>query len=119
MIIGFDPFAFESHARLDYDGLVQGYLFPLSEEIDIYTSEQESVLRVNDGKIDILGNMYISFPDQRFRNYVFDFSRSLPVFTWKWMEGNVQAGLVTFEVYMDQEKISGRAEEAQIPGEGE
>ncbi|MGC5773855.1 Type 1 glutamine amidotransferase-like domain-containing protein [Paenibacillus pabuli] len=57
--IGFDQFAYESHARLDYDALVQGYLFPLSEEIDVYAAEQESAIRVKDGKIEIMGPVYL------------------------------------------------------------
>lgn len=57
--IGMDRFAYESHSRLDYAGLVQGYLFPFSEERDVYAAEQESAIRVKDGKIDILGNVYL------------------------------------------------------------
>ncbi len=57
--IGFDRFAYESHSRLDYAALVQGYLFPLSEEIDIYAAEQKSAMRVKDGKIDIMGDVYL------------------------------------------------------------
>ncbi|MED4954495.1 Type 1 glutamine amidotransferase-like domain-containing protein [Paenibacillus macerans] len=57
--IGFDRFAYESHSRLDYAALVQGYLFPLSEEIDVYAAEQESAMRVKDGKIGIMGNVYL------------------------------------------------------------
>ncbi|WNS42302.1 cyanophycinase [Paenibacillus sp. MMS20-IR301] len=57
--IGFDYFAYESHAKRDYATFVQGYLFPLSEEIDIYAAEQESVIRVKDGIIDIMGPVYL------------------------------------------------------------
>lgn len=57
--IGFDRFAYESHSRLDYAALVQGYLFPLSEEMDVYAAEQESAMRVKDGKIDIMGDVYL------------------------------------------------------------
>ncbi|MEC0127864.1 Type 1 glutamine amidotransferase-like domain-containing protein [Paenibacillus pabuli] len=57
--IGFDQFAYESHARLDYDALVQGYLFPLSEEIDVYAAEQESAIRVKGGKTEIMGPVYL------------------------------------------------------------
>jgi cyanophycinase-like exopeptidase len=57
--IGFDRFAYESHSRLDYAALVQGYLFPLSEEIDVYAAEQESAIRVKDGKIEIMGPVYL------------------------------------------------------------
>lgn len=57
--IGFDHFAYESHSKLDYAALVQGNLFPLSEKIDVYAAEQESAMRVKDGKIDIMGNVYL------------------------------------------------------------
>ncbi|MBP2002300.1 cyanophycinase [Paenibacillus shirakamiensis] len=57
--IGFDDFAYETHSKLDYGALVQGYLFPLSEKIDVYATEQESTMRVKDGKIDIIGNVYL------------------------------------------------------------
>ncbi|KOR90396.1 Type 1 glutamine amidotransferase-like domain-containing protein [Paenibacillus solani] len=57
--IGFDHFAYESHSKLDYAALVQGDLFPLSEKIDVYAAEQESAMRVNDGKIDIMGKVYL------------------------------------------------------------
>ncbi|NMI07852.1 cyanophycinase [Paenibacillus sp. SZ31] len=57
--IGFDHFAYESHSQRDYATFVQGYLFPLSEEIDVYASEQESAIRVKDGKIEIMGPIYL------------------------------------------------------------
>lgn len=57
--IGFDHFAYESHAKRDYATFVQGYLFPLSEEIDVYAAEQESAIRVKDGKIDIMSPVYL------------------------------------------------------------
>lgn len=57
--IGFDHFAYESHSQRDYATFVQGYLFPLSEEIDVYAAEQESAIRVKDGKIEIMGPVYL------------------------------------------------------------
>ncbi|TCZ73222.1 cyanophycinase [Paenibacillus albiflavus] len=57
--IGFDHFAYESHSKRDYSTFVQGYLFPLSEEIDVYAVEQESAIRVKDGKIEIIGPVYL------------------------------------------------------------
>ncbi|WP_336765065.1 Type 1 glutamine amidotransferase-like domain-containing protein [Paenibacillus sp. USHLN196] len=57
--IGFDHFAYESHSQRDYAMFVQGYLFPLSEEIDVYASEQESAIRVKDGKIETMGPVYL------------------------------------------------------------
>ncbi|OMF85891.1 Type 1 glutamine amidotransferase-like domain-containing protein [Paenibacillus sp. FSL R7-0337] len=56
--LGFDPFAYESHSQRDYASFIQGYLFPLSEEIDVYAAEQESAIRVKDGKIEIMGPVY-------------------------------------------------------------
>ncbi|WP_342477061.1 Type 1 glutamine amidotransferase-like domain-containing protein [Paenibacillus sp. FSL H7-0350] len=56
--LGFDPFAYESHSQRDYGSFIQGYLFPLSEEIDVYAAEQESAIRVKDGKIEIMGPVY-------------------------------------------------------------
>lgn len=57
--IGFDHFAYESHSKRDYSTFAQGYLFPLSEEIDVHAAEQESAMRVKDGKIEILGPVYL------------------------------------------------------------
>ncbi|MEK3902722.1 Type 1 glutamine amidotransferase-like domain-containing protein [Paenibacillus sp. FSL R7-0179] len=57
--LGFDPFAYESHSQRDYASFVQGYLFPLSEEMDVYAAEQESAMRVKDGKIEIMGPVYL------------------------------------------------------------
>jgi cyanophycinase-like exopeptidase len=57
--IGIDHFAYESHSKRDYATFVQGYLFPLSEEIDVYAVEQESAMRVKDGKIEIMGPVYL------------------------------------------------------------
>lgn len=57
--IGFDHFAYESHSKRDYATFVQGYLFPLSEKIDVYAAEQESAMRVKDGKIDLMGPVYL------------------------------------------------------------
>ncbi|WP_341346804.1 Type 1 glutamine amidotransferase-like domain-containing protein [Paenibacillus sp. FSL H3-0469] len=56
--MGFDPFAYESHSQRDYASFVQGYLFLLSEEMDVYAAEQESAIRVKDGKIEIMGPVY-------------------------------------------------------------
>ncbi|SHN59565.1 cyanophycinase [Paenibacillus sp. ov031] len=57
--IGFDHFAYESHSQRDYATFVQGYLLPLSEEIDVYAAEQESAIRVKGGKIEIMGPVYL------------------------------------------------------------
>ncbi|WP_339313036.1 Type 1 glutamine amidotransferase-like domain-containing protein [Paenibacillus sp. FSL M7-0896] len=57
--LDFNPFAYESHSKRDYASFVQGYLFPLSEEIDVYAAEQESAIRVKDGAIEIMGPVYL------------------------------------------------------------
>lgn len=57
--ISFDHFAYESHSKRGYATFVQGYLFPLSEEIDVYAAEQESAIRVKDGKIETMGPLYL------------------------------------------------------------
>jgi cyanophycinase len=57
--IGTDHFAYESHSQRNYATFVQGYLFPLSEEIDVYAAEQESAIRVKDSKIEIMGPVYL------------------------------------------------------------
>ncbi|WP_339254152.1 Type 1 glutamine amidotransferase-like domain-containing protein [Paenibacillus sp. FSL P2-0136] len=57
--LDFNPFAYESHSKRDYASFVQGYLFPLSEEIDIYAAEQESAIRVKDDAIEIMGPVYL------------------------------------------------------------
>lgn len=57
--MGFDSFAYESHAKRDYATFVQGYLFPFSEEIDVYAAEQESTIRIKDGRVEIMGSVYL------------------------------------------------------------
>ncbi|WP_338019727.1 Type 1 glutamine amidotransferase-like domain-containing protein [Paenibacillus piscarius] len=57
--LGFDPFAYESHSKRDYASFVQGYLFPLSEQMDVYAAEQESAIRVKGGIIETLGPVYL------------------------------------------------------------
>ncbi|WP_153978684.1 Type 1 glutamine amidotransferase-like domain-containing protein [Paenibacillus xylanilyticus] len=57
--IGFNHFAYESHSKRNYAKFVEGYLFPLSENIDVYAAEQESAIRVKNGKIETLGPIYL------------------------------------------------------------
>ncbi|MCM3170852.1 cyanophycinase [Paenibacillus sp. MER 99-2] len=57
--IGFGHFAYESHSQRNYATFVQGYLFPLSEEMDVYAAEQESAMRVKDGVIETMGPIYL------------------------------------------------------------
>ena len=55
---GIGYFAYESHSQRNYATFVQGYLFPLSEEMDVYAAEQESAMRVKDGVIETMGPIY-------------------------------------------------------------
>ncbi|WP_340026552.1 Type 1 glutamine amidotransferase-like domain-containing protein [Paenibacillus sp. FSL K6-1096] len=57
--LGLEPFAYESHSKRGYASFVQGYLFPLAEQMDVYAAEQESAIRVQGGKISILGPVYL------------------------------------------------------------
>lgn len=57
--IDLDNFSVLSHSGLDYNGLLQGALFPLSEEMNVYATDKDCAVRVKDGKIDILGNVYL------------------------------------------------------------
>lgn len=72
--IGFNHFAYESHAKRGYATFVQGYLFPLSEEMDVYAAEQESAIRVKDGNIEIMGPVYLISHSKVHTNLTSDFS---------------------------------------------
>ncbi len=39
--------------------LLKDTCFPLSEQMNVYAAEQESAIRVKDGKMDILGPVYL------------------------------------------------------------
>lgn len=41
--IGFGHFAYESHSLRNYATFVQGYLFPLSEEMDVYAANRRAL----------------------------------------------------------------------------
>ncbi|AWE08505.1 cyanophycinase [Lysinibacillus sp. 2017] len=58
--IGLDNFSVLSHFDLENNiTLVQRELSPLSEEINIYASNNDCAVRVKGDKIDILGNVYL------------------------------------------------------------
>lgn len=58
--IGLDDFSVLSHFDLEnHIALVQKELSSLSREIDIYVSNKDCAVRVKDGKIDILGDVYL------------------------------------------------------------
>lgn len=58
--IGLDDFSVLSHFDLENNiKLVQKEQSSLSEEIDIYASNKDCAVRVQEGKIDILGDVYL------------------------------------------------------------
>jgi cyanophycinase-like exopeptidase len=58
--IGLDDFSVLSHFDLENNmTMVQEELSPLSEEMDIYASNKDCAVRVKNGEIDILGNVYL------------------------------------------------------------
>ncbi len=58
--IGLDNFSVLSHFDLENNmELVQEQLSALSEEINIYASNKDCAVRVKEGNIDILGNVYL------------------------------------------------------------
>ncbi|WP_336634596.1 Type 1 glutamine amidotransferase-like domain-containing protein [Lysinibacillus fusiformis] len=58
--IGLDNFSVLSHFDLENNmELVQNELSTLSEEINIYASNKDCAVRVKEGNIDILGNVYL------------------------------------------------------------
>jgi len=57
--LGIDNFALEAHIEFDNVGLIQNELFSLSQNIDVYATDYDSVIRVNDGKVEFFGNVYL------------------------------------------------------------
>jgi len=63
--LGFDSFALESHASCDSVEMLavsehtKNHLMPLSESIDVYVACEESTIRIENGKIDIMGDVYL------------------------------------------------------------
>lgn len=58
--IGLDDFSVLSHFDFENNiALVQSELSPLSEEINIYASNKDCAVRVKEGNIDILGDVYL------------------------------------------------------------
>ncbi|MGH4117721.1 Type 1 glutamine amidotransferase-like domain-containing protein [Clostridium sp.] len=58
--IGLDDFSVLSHFDLENNiAQIQGELFPLSEEMNVYASNKDCAVRVKGDKIDILGNVYL------------------------------------------------------------
>ncbi|MCL2375786.1 MAG: Type 1 glutamine amidotransferase-like domain-containing protein [Defluviitaleaceae bacterium] len=62
--LGLDNFALQSHAVCTLETLAQqahtkNYLIPLSEEIDVYVACEESTMRVKDGQLEVMGDVYL------------------------------------------------------------
>jgi cyanophycinase len=56
--LALDKLSFEPHFDLGNTQLIEADMFPLSEEIDIYVTDQGAV-RIKDGKIDIIGDVHL------------------------------------------------------------
>lgn len=57
--IALNDFSFEAHFDYNNQTLIEER-FPLSEEIDIYmAADKDGAVRVKNGRIDIIGNVYL------------------------------------------------------------
>ena len=55
-----DSFAYEPYFSLDNAELIQEHLLPLSQEIDIYATANDAVIRVEKGKVEVVtGDAYL------------------------------------------------------------
>ena len=60
--IGLDDFSVLSHYDIENNiSQIQSELATISEEMNVYASNKDCVVRVKGGKIDILGNVYLIF----------------------------------------------------------
>jgi len=62
--LSLDSFALQSHAIDSLEGLarnehVKNYLFPLSYDIDVYVACEESTIRTESDKFDVMGSVYL------------------------------------------------------------
>jgi len=62
--LGLDNFALQSHAVCTVETLAQqehtkNYLMPLSEELDVYVACTESTIRIKNGNLEIMGDVYL------------------------------------------------------------
>ena len=58
--LGLDGFAYEPYFSLDKAGLIQNYLLPLSQEIDIYATSDGAAIRVENGAVTVVtGDAYL------------------------------------------------------------
>lgn len=57
--MGLNYFSFQPHLDFNNTQLIQGELFPLSEEMNVYMADKDGAVRVKENKTDILGNVYL------------------------------------------------------------
>ena len=62
--LGLDNFAFNPHAPCDAESFARdedviNNLIPLSENIDVYAGSEESTMRVKDGEVEAMGDVYL------------------------------------------------------------
>jgi len=57
--LGLDNFCYEPYFSLDNDELIRDELLPLSQELDIYATSDESFIRVEGGQIIAFGDTYL------------------------------------------------------------
>ena len=67
--LGLDNFALQSHALCDIETLAQNehaknHLIPLSQSIDVYVACEESTIRVKNGKLEVMGDVYLILKSQ-------------------------------------------------------
>ena len=57
--INLNHLSFEPHFNINNVALIEEDIFPLSEELNIYASVKDGAMRIKDGKVDIIGEMYL------------------------------------------------------------
>lgn len=57
--IGLDKFTYVGHFIVDDSKLIESELFPISQDMNIYAQCDEATMRIKDGNIEILGDMYL------------------------------------------------------------
>ena len=57
--LGLDSFAYEPYFNLDKTRLIQNELLPLSQKMDVYATSAGSFMRVEEGKVTVVGDGYL------------------------------------------------------------
>ena len=57
--VGLDDFTYEPYFEFNNTPLLEEELFPLSQEIAIYATNEEGFIRIKDGKFDFVGNVFL------------------------------------------------------------